>query len=364
MQAEIFSASTTPDVRSSRPWWLPALYAAAALLASLLLDPLSGLHVWKIYRESAPHLMAGQDLYAAYPAQYHDFFKYSPTFALFFAPFAALPGWLALLTWNLLNAFALYLALDRLLPGREGTTALVLGMLAFLLPTDGCQVNPMVAALMVLAFVALERNRQLTGALAIALGAAIKVFPLAAAPFALFHPRPWRFALLLAAVGVATMLTPLLVISPAQLLTQYTSWVRIESIDALPGYYYSINFQLSKLWHVVLPAWPLALAGTLALLAPLLRHSSLRSNPRFRMLFLCSVLGYVVVFNHQAERETQAIALTGLAIWAAIMPRHRARTTLILLGFTTLSIWLTLAAWIGLQVDLWRFAPAPTTSES
>jgi len=340
------------------------LYAAAALLASLLLDPLSGLHVWKMYRASLSHLLAGQDLYAAYPAQYHDFFKYSPTFPLLFAPFAALPSTVALVAWNLLNASALYLALDRLLPGREGTSALALGVLAFLVPTDGCQINPLVAALMVLAFVALERDRQPAAALAIAVGAAIKVFPLAAAPFALFHARQWRFALILAAVGVATILLPLLVTSPAQLLAQYSSWVRIESADALPGYFYSANFQLSKLWNVVLPAWPLALAGTLALLAPLLRHRALRADPRFRMLFLCSVLGYVVVFNHQAERETQAIALTGLAIWAAIMPRHRGRTALILAGFTTLSIWQTLLAWIGLQVDLWRCTPSPTAPGS
>ena len=364
MQAGTSAPNSAHGGRSGRPWWLPALYAAAALLASALLDPLSGLHVWKIYRASVPHLIAGQDLYAAYPALYHDFFKYSPTFALLFAPFAALPNSLALVAWNLLNAFALYLALDRLLPGREGTTALALGTLAFLLPTDGCQVNPLVAALMVLAFVALERGRQLPGALAIALGAAIKVFPLAAAPFALFHPRRWRFAMVLAAVGGAMLLLPLLVISPGQLLAQYASWLRIEAIDALPGYFYSINFQLSTWSGVILPPWPLALAGTLALLAPLFREPTLRRNARFRMLFLCSVLGYVVVFNHQAERETQAIALTGLAVWAAIMPRHWARTLLIVLGFTTVSIWLTLAAWIGLQVDLWRFAPSATTAQS
>lgn len=364
MQTKVVTSSAGHQGPVGRPWWLPPLYAVAAVLVSLLLTPLSGLHVWKIYRQSVPHLLAGQDLYAAYPSQYHDFFKYSPTFALLFAPFAMLPHWVALVAWNALNALMLYLAIDKLLPGREGTTALALGALAFLLPTDGCQVNPMVAGLMVLAFVAMEGNRPLTGVLAIALGAAIKVFPLAAAPFALFHPRPWRFAGWLIAIGAVTILLPLLVTSPSQLLAQYASWVRIESIDALPGYYYSMNFQLSALWHVILPAWPLALAGTVALLAPLLRRGGLRADPRFRLLFLCSVLGFVVVFNHQAERETQAIALTGLAIWAAIMPRHWARMGLIVLGFTTLSIWLTLAAWIGLQADLWRYVPAATAPKS
>ena len=42
-------------------------------------------------RAALLHLMAGQDLYAAYPALHPDFFKYSPTFAFLFAPFAVLP---------------------------------------------------------------------------------------------------------------------------------------------------------------------------------------------------------------------------------------------------------------------------------
>jgi hypothetical protein len=354
----------TDSVLTGRPWWLPALYVCAALLASVLLDPLSGLHVWKMYRASLPHLLAGQDLYANYSSIYHDVYKYSPTFPLLFSPFALLPDRIALPAWNFLNAGVLYLALSRALSGREGKVALILGVLAFLISTDGCQVNPLVAGLMVLTFVGLERDRQVPGAIALAGGAAIKVFPLAAVPFAFFHGRPWRFLLLLGVMGVATVLLPLLVTSPAQLVEQYSSWFRIESQDALPGYYYSMNYQLSQVLGVVLPAWPLGAAGTIALLAPLVRNPALRTDPRFRLLFLCSVLGYVVVFNHQAERETQVIALTGLAIWAAIMPRHWARSALIAGGFTTLSIWLTLAAWIGIQVDLWRRGTATPTPRS
>jgi len=49
-----------------------------------------------IFRSAFDHLLAGRDLYAAYPAEHADLFKYSPTFALLFAPFALLPFGIAL----------------------------------------------------------------------------------------------------------------------------------------------------------------------------------------------------------------------------------------------------------------------------
>lgn len=60
-----------------------------------------------IFRASYSHLLAGRDLYVAYPAEHVDLFKYSPTFALLFAPFAWLPFAWALLAWNLINVLAL-----------------------------------------------------------------------------------------------------------------------------------------------------------------------------------------------------------------------------------------------------------------
>jgi hypothetical protein len=337
-------------------------YVLAALAASALLDPLSGTHVWKMYRASWHHLLAGQDLYAAYPAEYHDLFKYSPTFGLLFAPFAVLPWSVGLVAWNLLGALALWYALDRVLPGPVGRVGLALGLLAYLVPSDGCQSNPLVAALLILAFVALEQERQVSAAMAIGVGASIKVFPLAAAPFALFHPRWWRFAFVLLLTGAVFVLLPLLVTSPTTLAAQYLSWVRIEQMDALPGWPYSLNASLSRLVGRALPAWPLGLFGTLALLAPLFFRRQRRADARFRLLFLCSVLIYVVVFNHQAERETQAIALSGLAIWAAVSRPGWFKGLLIGAGFLTLSIWITLGAWLALQAELW--APGTESSSS
>src|SRR5207249_10597689 len=113
-----------------------------------------------IFRPASLNLFAGRDLYAAHPEQHFDFYKYSPTFALLFAPLAYLPFALAFLCWSLLNGLLLWYALDRLLPERPATVALALVYLEVLFSMQYGQSNALVAALLILAFVALEQGRQ------------------------------------------------------------------------------------------------------------------------------------------------------------------------------------------------------------
>ena len=49
------------------------------------------------------NLLAGNDLYQEYPQFYYDTFKYSPAFALLFAPMSLLPDYIGPIIWNLLN---------------------------------------------------------------------------------------------------------------------------------------------------------------------------------------------------------------------------------------------------------------------
>jgi hypothetical protein len=55
------------------------------------------------------------------------------------------------------------------------------------------------------------------------------------------------------------------------------------------------------------------------------------SDPAFRRLFLCSVLVYVVLFNHQSERATFIIAYTGIVVWYVVSAPSRLRTAIIVL---------------------------------
>src|SRR5205807_10414 len=171
-----------------------------------------------------PIFLARRDLYAAHPEQHFDYYKYSPTFALLFAPLAYLPFALGFLCWTLLNALLLWYALERLLPQRQATLAIGLLYLEVLFAMQYGQSNALVAALMVLAFVALERGRQLEAAIEVGLGASIKLFPLALLPIVVCHPRRARFGVLFLGVATALVVLPLLAVPVPELVAQYRSW--------------------------------------------------------------------------------------------------------------------------------------------
>src|SRR2546430_8911751 len=80
-----------------------ALYIASAALVTVQKAILRHSNNVSIFRSASFNLFAGRDLYAAHPEQHFDFYKYSPTFAVLFAPLAYLPFALTFLCWTLLN---------------------------------------------------------------------------------------------------------------------------------------------------------------------------------------------------------------------------------------------------------------------
>lgn len=352
------------------------LWAAAVIAATIQQGVTHHNNNFLIFRAASLHLLHDQDLYAAYPALHFDFYKYSPTFALLFLPFALPPLALAMLLWNALNAGALYFALGMALPRRAAIGARAIVFLDMLGSLQNVQSNALVAALVVFTFAAYERRHTVLGSLAVAVGANIKVFPLAGASFAIFHPRKLRVAIALLASMVGLALLPLLVTSPSTLVAQYASWRAIEATDAFERGF-SVMEMLQLLLRQDLPNWPVQLLGVAALVAPVLVRRARWSEWWFRRLYLCSVLIFCVIFNHQAESPTFVIGVTGAAIWFAALER-RARAEWALFAFfvvctvlassDAMPTWLQrnlfdpyrfkavplIAIWIEIQRRLWR----------
>jgi hypothetical protein len=177
----------------------------------------------------------------------------------------------------------------------------------------------------VLAFVALERERLISAAFAIAVGALIKIFPLAAAAFALPRRDRLRFAMIGIAVGAVLVALPLAFTPAHQLAAQYRSWYAMGSADALDR-----GASVMRLLHIAVgysgPNWPIQLGGSILLLLPLAVQRGRWSEPEFRRAFLASLLVYAVIFNHKAEQPSFIIAVVGVAIWYAISPRSPVRS--------------------------------------
>ena len=174
----------------------------------------------------------GLDLYAAYPAEHFDFYKYSPTFALLFAPFAYVPFAPAMLLWNALNAGALYVAIGLVLPRRAATVARASCSSTCSARSRTCRATRSSRRL-VFMFAAYERHHTALGSLAAVTGTYVKLFPMAGVSFAVFHPRKLRVAI---AVGWAWRCSRSYRSSsrrPIALLAQYEGWRAIQATDSL-----------------------------------------------------------------------------------------------------------------------------------
>ena len=360
-----------------RRHWLLAVYIGSVTLVSFQFGGRAIANNIKIFRWSFFHLLGGQDLYQPYRDLYYDVFKYSPTWALLFGPFALPPPEVGFFLFDLGAALLLYYAVQRLLPRREARLALGLAFFEFLAAMQhASSTNGVVAGLIILAFVALEEDRQWLAAVAIAAGALMKIYPLAALSFALFHPRKLRFGALFAAALVLLVALPLVVTPPTALAAQWRSWGELLVVDA-PERAWSV-MQLLHLWlGVDWPNWPVQLAGTLLLLTPLALRRDRWGDPHFRRLFLCSLLVYCLIFNHQAERPSFVVGFTGIAIWYAMSPLTELRAALMALAFIGVPLmhsdvlpwrirrelplsWATgpcVLLWIVMQVELLRRGP-------
>jgi hypothetical protein len=297
-----------------------ALWIIAVIVATIQQGVTHQNNNFLIFRAASVHLLHGQDLYAAYPALHFDFYKYSPSFALLFLPFAVLPLALSMLLWNALNAGVLWATLGMVLPRRGALIARAIVFLDMLGSLQNVQSNALVAGLIILTFAAYERRQMVLGSMAANIGAIIKVFPLAGVSFAIFHPHKVRVALAVTLGFAALIALPLLVTPASTLVAQYESWHAIESKDALDR-----GFTVMQMLELTLrqnfPNWPIQLAGVLLLVAPVLARRDRWSEWGFRLLYLCSVLVFCVIFNHQSESPTFVIGVAGAAIWFAMLER-------------------------------------------
>jgi hypothetical protein len=292
-----------------------------------------------IFRQSFFHLIHSQDLYAIYPAEQWDLFKYSPTFALLMAPLAGLPDIIGLTAWNMLNALVLFAAI-RMLPFRNQTQALLLWFIAFELLTSmqNAQSNALLGGLIIAAYGHMQRSKTIWATLMLVLATFIKVY--GAIGFCLFflYPDKIRFFLYSILWTVVLLLLPLIVTPYQTLIWQYHNWAHLLSIDQSASYGISIMGWLHSWFGINNGKTIVTAIGMLLFLLPFVRVP-LYGNNAYRLLILASMLIWVIIFNHKAESPTYIIAVAGVGIWYFLHPAQTWRTIVLFLVliFTSLS---------------------------
>jgi len=330
-----------------RRWqWLLVVYVALAGVAAVQQwslqrpgDPYTHYNNYVIYRQSFFHLIGSEDLYVLRLTEHWDYFRYSPSFALAFGVFAWLPDLAGLLLWDLLNATILFLAWATL-PLRDDRIALAAGWFVtveMMTALQNAQSNVLIAGLLVLAFNLLERRRLVPATLAIAVAAFTKPFGLAAFGLGLLYPDRSRFVLWSIVWCVAIAVLPMPVVGPAQLARLYQSWGHLLVNDYTAT---GLSFMAwLQTWFHVAPSNLAVLIPAAALLASPIVFVHRAGELGFRLLVLCDLLIWVVIFNHKAESSSYIIALCGAALWFFSVERTWPNTILMVAAFvfTTLS---------------------------
>jgi hypothetical protein len=297
-------------------------------------DPFTKYNNFIIFRSSFFHLIHFQDLYALYPTEHWDYYKYSPSFALLFGVFAYLPVFAGLLFWNMLNVLLLFFAL-RLFPLADQkirTAALWFVLIELITTTQNDQSNALIAAMLIFAFSFFEKKHIALGTLMIVLTVFIKLFGLVAFSLFFLYPNKKKFILYSAMWMILLFLLPLLVYSPAQLLLSYQSWWQLLQMDFSGSLGISFAGWLHSWFHFDPPKNYVTLFGIILFCIPLLFYKRY-SEYLFRILFLCNILIWVIIFNHKAESATFIIAVSGIALWYFTQQKNTFNFILLVLVF-------------------------------
>lgn len=292
-----------------------------------------------IFRQSWFHLINGSDLYRLYPAEQWDFYKYSPTFALFMGSLAYFSDYIGLSLWNIINGAALFLAI-RMLPFKTKWHSLLLWFIINDLLTcyANAQSNALMCALIIAAYGHMEQHKPQWATLWLVISVFIKVYGLIGFAMFLFYPNKLRFLLFAAGWTVVLALLPLAVTSPQTLIWQYQNWVALMKADAAATIGISVTGWLHTWFGLDSGFGYVTLIGIILFLLPFSRISMYK-DPVFKLLILASMLVWVIIFNHKAESPTYVIAVTGVGIWYFAVPRAHWRTAILftVLIFTSLS---------------------------
>jgi len=260
------------------------------------------------------NLLQGKNLYLEYPLYYFDIYKYSPAFALLFAPLSLLSDNMGIILWNMLNATVFVLAIKHFFNNdRLCVYALLIVLLEAITSLQNLQSNCLLSGLIMLTYTHLLKRKFFQAALYVSLAAFIKIYGIAAMVLAIFFRERFKFGFASLFFLVVLFLSPLLLLNYDAFILNYKSWMEVVSISAT-GSQMSV-MGLMQTWF----GWQgsfraVQLIGLFILLTPLVQVRYY-TQIWFQQLFVASILMFVVLFNQMAESPTYIIPLAGVAIW-------------------------------------------------
>lgn len=321
----------------SDPRTLLGLWLLLGLISSLM--KFHKCNNFLIFKYVFWHAWEQTSLYAPYPNQYWDTNHYGPFFSLVIAPFAVLPHPLGLIFWHVLMALALFVAI-RKLPMKQGKQIFIYWFCAHELLTSlfMSQFNISIAAIIVLAYVLIEKEKDVWAAFVIMLGTFTKLYGITGLAFFFFSRHKMKFSLSCVGWAVVMVVAPMILSGPDYIMSQYTDWFEdlsgknSENLFALMQNISFLGMVRKISGSVSYSDIYLIIGGLVVFGLPYLRISQYKYEA-FRKTLLASVLMFVVLFSTGSESSTYIIAFIGVAIWYTAVPWKRSTLDIVLMVF-------------------------------
>ena len=286
------------------------------------------------------HTLKQLPLYLPYPDEYFDMNHYGILFSAVIAPFALLPKWIGCTLWIMANAAFLYWAIRQLPLSKKAIIAVLL-IAAHDMYTAAAmqQFNISVIALLVGAFVFIERRQSHWATLLIVIGTLTKLYGIVGLAFFFFAKDKWRFIWSGLFWLIALFCLPMLHSSPDYVVSQYFDWyasLAEKNVSNLNTTTYNLQ-NLSLLGFLqrtgIYNNNSIVILIGLGLFAlPYLRIQQYK-NLNFRLLLLASVSIFLCLFSTGTENSTYIVAYVGIGIWFMVSELHpKLKITLLVLA--------------------------------
>ncbi|MEI6079592.1 MAG: glycosyltransferase family 87 protein, partial [bacterium] len=265
-------------------------------------------------------------------------YKYSPAFCMFMAPMAVLPDWLGSIIWNAINTLILYFGVTKLkLDNNKKAFILWFVIFEYMTSIQNLQSNVMMTGLMLLAFALFEDEKTFWASFVVVALFFTKIFGAGIGLIFLFYPKKTKFVMYSVFWTAVLILVPLAIVPWDFFVVLYKSWLAVITTD----FSATLGVSVMGILNLIVPVSRASIqfCGLFLLLLPLAINFKKFSDYKYRLLYVASILIWVIIFNHKAESPTFIIAVTGVALWYSVSELTPFNRVLVLLVFvfTTLS---------------------------
>ena len=147
-----------------------------------------------IFKNVFWHTLHQTNLYSFYSSENLGSYLYGPLFSIVIAPFSLLPVDVGAFLWGVANAAILFFAIRKLpVSYKNQNIILWVSIIEMMTSVQNMQINCMVAALIILSFIFVQKEKDFWATLFIAIGFLVKLYGIVGIAFFLFSKHKIKF---------------------------------------------------------------------------------------------------------------------------------------------------------------------------